>query len=290
MSAVPITALEPAQPRVRSRGRSRYLSALLRGRAVAGLSLIGIVAAIGLIGPLLVRINPDLQSAASLTPPSAQHLLGTDELGRDLLSRVVAGIRVDLIIAFVAVPFATVVGVAIGLLASIGRLLDTVVQRVIDVLFAFPGFILAVLISEILSAGVLAIVVAVIVFTIPIKARISRNLALQLRDREYVLASELLGASKPRILFRHLLPNAADVLIVQLALSMSFAVFIEGGLSFVGLGIQLPQPSLGNILNGALPYLSVASIYAIAPMIPITMLIVGFNLIGDGLNRRLLKN
>lgn len=290
MSTVEASIPVPARPAWHSLPGGRYLRSLFRGRALVGVCLVGVVAAIGIVGPVLLHTDPNFQTADSLASPSVPHLLGTDELGRDLLSRVVAGIRVDLLVAFVAVPLATVLGVAIGLVASSNPVADVLVQRATDVLFAFPGFILAVLISELLSAGVLAIMVAVIVFTIPIKARISRNTVLQLRDREFVLASELVGATQRRVLFRHLLPNAADVLIVQLVLSMSFAVFIEGGLSFVGLGIQLPQPSLGNILNGALPFLSVAPVYAVAPMIPITLMIIGFNLVGDGLNRGLLRH
>ncbi|MHB1533599.1 MAG: ABC transporter permease [Acidimicrobiales bacterium] len=273
----------------RSARKNRYVHSLRSARGLIGLGAVGLVTVIGIVGPFVAPFDPNAQGATTLGPPTLQHLLGTDELGRDLLSRVMDGIRVDLILAFVAVPVASVIGVTVGLLISTRRHLDTVVQRVFDVIFGFPGFILAVLLVEIVGEGLLAIVVTIVVFSIPLKGRITRNAVLQVRDREFVVASRVVGASPRRLLYRHVLPNIMDILIVQLALSMSFAVFIEGGLSFVGLGIQPPAPSLGNVLNEALPYLSIDPLYSIVPMVPIVLLIVGFNLIGDALNRGMLR-
>ncbi len=259
-------------------------------RMRAPMVCVGVVVVAGWLGPVLVTASPTFQTPDSLMPPSPQHLLGTDHLGRDLLSRVVSGIRVDLAVALIAAPIGAILGTAIGLLATVRSPIDTTVQRLFDVLFAFPGFILGVSLAAILRPGAVAIGITIILLSAPRFGRQIRNLVVQLRTREFVLASELIGASKSRILFRRILPNAIDVLIVQLALTMSVAVFVEGGLSFLGVGIQAPQPSLGSLLNQSLPYLSTVPTYAVAPMVPITLLVVGFSLISDGLNRGLLRH
>lgn len=269
----------------RSIAANRYLRALRTGQGLVGVTIVSVVVLLGVIGPFFTHFDPNAQSANAFAGSSTRHLLGTDEFGRDIFTRAIDGIRIDLILSFVAVPVATVIGVSIGLQTSTRRFLDIFVQRVFDVIFGFPGFILAVLLAEIVGPGLLAIIITIIVFSVPLKSRITRNAVLQVRDREFVVASRVVGASQRRLLYRHVLPNILDILIVQLALSMSLAVFIEGGLSFVGLGIQTPAPSLGNLLNEALPYLSLDPLFAIVPMIPIVLLITGFNLVGDALNR-----
>ncbi len=269
--------------------RSRYLIALSSGRGLLGAILVAVVAGSGIFAPLFLGLDPTTQSRDSLLPPSPGHLLGTDELGRDLFARVVHGIRVDILIALIAAPLGAILGTIIGLLGTTRGILDTIVQRTFDVLYAFPGIILAVAVTAIFGPGVLAIIITTVLYSIPDFGRQVRNQVFQLRDREFVVASEVVGASSLRILFRHILPNAVDVLVVQLALSMSFAVFAEGGLSFIGLGVQLPEPSLGNLLFGSLIYMSTHLNYVLTPMIPITLLVVGFNLIGDGLNKSLLR-
>lgn len=271
-------------------GANRYLRALIHGRALLGAVLLLTVLVVGLLGPLVVPGDPNLQTADSLRPPSAGHLMGTDELGRDIMPRVISGIRIDLALAFVVVPIGAALGTIVGLLASARRFIDTALQRLFDVMFAFPGFILAVLIVSIVGPGVLAIAVTIVIFSVPEYGRQVRNLVISIREREFVLASQVVGASTTRILFRHILPNIMDILIVQLALSMSTAVFVEGGLSFVGLGIQSPQASLGSVLNRALIYITSDPSYVLAPIIPISLLVLGFTLIGDGLNRSVLRD
>jgi len=263
--------------------------ALSSGRGLIGVLLVLVVAGTGVIAPLVLALDPTTQSRDSLLPPSWDHLLGTDELGRDLFARTVAGIRVDVGIALVAAPVGAILGTFIGLLGTMRQSVDTMVQRTFDVLYAFPGIFLAVAVTAIVGPGVLAIVITTILYGIPDFGRQVRNQVLQLRDREFVVASEVVGASPRRILVQHILPNAVDVLLVQLALSMSFAVFAEGGLSFIGLGVQLPEPSLGNLLFSSLIYMSTHLDYVLAPMIPITLLVIGFNLIGDGLTMSLLR-
>ncbi len=268
---------------------NRFVAALTTGRGLLGSAIVLVVAGVGLLGPVFLALDPKTQSLDSLTPPGPGHPLGTDELGRDLLARLIYGIRVDILIAVVAAPVGAIIGTVIGLLGTTRGYLDTIVQRTFDVLYAFPGIFLAVSVAVILGPGLFAIIVTSILYSIPDFGRQIRNQVFALRSREFVTASEVVGASQARILFAHILPNAVDVLMVQLALSMSFAVFAEGGLSFIGLGIQLPDPSLGNMLFGSLIYMSSNPNYVLAPIVPITLLVVGFNLMGDGLNKAVLR-
>jgi len=267
----------------------RYVRALVRGRGLVGAAIVVALTAVGLLGPFLTPFDPTQPSSNFLARPGSTHPLGTDEIGRDLLSRVVHGIRVDLLLALVAVPVGAVIGTTVGLLASSHPAADVVAQRIFDVFFAFPGFFIALAIATALTPGVTAIALTIIVFAIPGFGRMTRNQVLLFRGREYVVASRLVGARPFRLLFKHVLPNAADPLVVQLALLMSFAVFIEGGLSFVGFGVQAPQPSLGGLLQRSLPFLATNLNYALSAIVPITALTVGFNLIGDAMNRALLR-
>ncbi|MBJ7603383.1 MAG: ABC transporter permease [Candidatus Dormibacteraeota bacterium] len=271
--------------------RNRYLRALQTPRGLLGLGLVGTIVLLGILAPLLTPYSPTFQiRLQELLPPSGTHPLGTDELGRDLLSRVLNGIRVDLIVAVVAVPAAAILGCLAGLLGAAGPgWWDTTIQRAFDVILAFPAIILGIAVAAILSPGERAIVVTILLANVPIFGRLSRDALISQREREYVVAARLIGVSPVRVLFRHIFPNVVDPLIVQLALSMSLAVFLEGGMSFVGIGIQVPQPSLGNLLNEGLPYLATNVNYAVGPMLTLTALVVGLNLIADALNAGVLR-
>jgi peptide/nickel transport system permease protein len=272
--------------------RNRYLRALRTPSGVLGLTLVAAVVLLGLLAPLLTSYPPTYQlRLQELLAPSSSHPLGTDELGRDLLSRVLNGIRVDLVVAILGVPAAAIIGCLAGLLGAAGpRWLNASLQRTFDVILAFPAIILGIAVAAILVPGERAIVVTILLANVPIFGRLSRDALISQREREYVIAARLIGVSPVRVLLRHILPNVVDPLIVQLALSMSLAVFLEGGMSFVGIGIQVPQPSLGNLLNEGLPYLSTNLNYALGPMLTLTALVVGLNLIADALNAGVLRH
>lgn len=262
------------------------MPALRPAEALGAVLVVAIVIA-GIAAPI-ARQDPLFQTAgASLLPPSGLHPLGTDDLGRDLLSRVLYGIRVDVMVAVAGVPISAVIGTLLGLIGPTSRFTDVAVQRFFDVILAFPILILGIAIASITSAGLPAILATVIIANVPVFGRLARTAYLQQRARDYVLAAEAIGAGPARVVFRHIFPNSVDPLIVQLALSLATAVFVEGGMSFVGVGIRVPEPSLGNILNESLPYLASNPNFALGPMIVFAALVLGLNLIADGLNARL---
>jgi peptide/nickel transport system permease protein len=273
----------------RAARRNRYLRGLLSTRGALGCGLVGGMLVAGLLAPWLSAYPPDAQSSVALLPPNAVHPLGTDDLGRDLLSRELHGIGIDVAIAAGSVPVAGAIGVALAVLGSLARPLETVVQRLFDLAFAFPTLVLALLVTMVAGPGVVAILVAVVLINVPVFGRLALATLRQQRHREYAVAARALGAGPLRVLCRHVLPNAIDPLIVQAALSLSAAVFVEGGLSFVGLGVALPEPSLGNLLGESLPFLIDAPLFAVAPMAAVTALVLGFNLVADGLGQSLAR-
>jgi peptide/nickel transport system permease protein len=267
------------------RRRNPYLRGLLSPRGVGGLSIIGVLVLAGVVGPLCLPYSATFMSRdAMLLPPSAAHLLGTDDLGRDLLARVLAGIRVDLVIGLIGVPIAAVAGTVLAVLGAMSRIVDTVLQRLFDVLLAFPALVLAIAIIAVVGAGEPALVLAIVLANLPIFGRLVRGSVISLREREYVVAARAGGTRPLRLLVRHVLPNATDALVVQFSLSMSTAVLLEGALSFVGIGIQVPQPSLGNILNESIQFLSTNATFALGPLLGLSALVIGFTLVADGLN------
>lgn len=226
----------------------------------------------------------DIDVPNALQPPSGDHWFGTDELGRDVLSRVLVAIQASMQIAVVSVTFAVVVGLTIGVLAGYrGGWLDTVLMRVVDVMFAFPVLLLALAIVAILGPGVPTTILAIgIVFT-PIFARVARASTLGVRTEPYVAVSRAMGAGDLYILRRHIVPNIAGPLIVQTSLSLAFAILSEAALSFLGLGIQPPQPSLGRMIFDSQGFVTLAWWMAVFPGAAIFVIVLAFNLFGDGL-------
>ncbi|MFJ8923053.1 ABC transporter permease [Streptomyces sp. NPDC102415] len=276
------------RPGRRSRPRHPYRTALSTARARTGLVLVGAVVLAGLLAPLLAGHGPTAQSAQSLAALGAPgHPLGTDDLGRDLLSRVLYGIRADLGIIVVAVPLGAALGCLAALLAAAHPVADTVVQRVFDLVLAFPGLILALAVTAILGPGRTPVILVIALAEIPVFGRLLRGSVLVQREREYVTAARVGGSSGRRVLFRHILPNAADPLIVQLAVSLTVAVFIEGAMSFLGVGVRPPEPTLGSVLAQSLPYLSEAPHFAAGPLITVTALVLGLSLVAEALNREI---
>ncbi|WP_063729646.1 ABC transporter permease [Streptomyces sp. RTd22] len=266
--------------------RHPYLTALTTTRGRIGLLLVGLVVLGGLLAPLLTSYDPTDQSGDTLLAPgSAGHLLGTDDLGRDLLSRVLYGIRADLEVIATGVPLGALLGCAFALLAAVHPVLDTVAQRLFDLVLAFPGLILALAITAVLGPGRLPVIVVIALAEIPVFGRQLRGAILVQREREYAVAARVGGTGRVRLLLRHILPNCADPLVVQLALSLTIAVFLEGAMSFLGVGVRPPEPTLGSLLSQALPYLAQAPFFAAGPMVSVTLLVLGFSLLSEALNR-----
>ncbi|MCF2530620.1 ABC transporter permease [Yinghuangia sp. KLBMP8922] len=255
-------------------------------RGIIGLALVGVLLGAGLAAPLLTSHDPNFQSADALVGPgSAGHLYGTDEIGRDLLSRLLYSIRTDLMVVLIAVPLGLLIGGALALVAVTHRVADVAVQRLFDLLLSFPSLILGLTVTAIAGFGAGSIVTVIVLIEIPSFGRMLRGAILVHRDREYAVAARIGGAGPLRLLTRHVLPNAADPVVVQVAVAMSVAVILEGAMSFIGIGIRPPDASLGGMLSASRPYLEDHPFYALGPLVVITALVVGLNLIAEALNR-----
>lgn len=219
-----------------------------------------------------------------LLPPSATHWFGTDDLGRDVFSRVVYGARVSLQVGLISVGIALVIGSLIGVIAGyFGGILGEVLMRVIDILLAFPSILLAILIVAILGPGLTNAMIAIGVVNVPLYARLLRSTTLQVRNQEYIEASQALGSGHTRIIATHILPNCLSPLIVQATLGIGAAILETAGLSFLGLGAQPPTPEWGTMLSNAKDFIRTAPWTLTFPGIAITMVVIAFNLMGDGL-------
>jgi peptide/nickel transport system permease protein len=226
----------------------------------------------------------DVDVPNALQSPSGAHWFGTDELGRDVLSRVLVAVQASMRVAVVSVAFAVVVGVTVGVVAGYrGGWVDTVFMRVVDVMFAFPVLLLALAIVAILGPGVTTTMLAIGVVYAPIFARVARASTLSVRTEPYVAVSRTIGTGHGYILARHVLPNISGPLIVQTSLSLAFAVLSEAALSFLGLGIQPPQPSLGRMIFDSQGFVTLAWWMAVFPGAAIFVIVLAFNLFGDGL-------
>jgi peptide/nickel transport system permease protein len=242
-----------------------------------------VVVAVGATWLAPYGIN-DVDVPSALRGPSGAHWFGTDELGRDVLSRVLVAIQASMKVAVVSVAFAAVVGVTVGVVAGYrGGWLDTVVMRVVDVMFAFPVLLLALAIVAVLGPGVTTTVLAIGVVYTPIFARVARASTLGVRVEPFVQVSRTMGTGHRYILVRHVLPNIAGPLIVQTSLSLAFAILSEAALSFLGLGIQPPEPSLGRMIFDSQGFVTLAWWMAVFPGAAIFVIVLAFNLVGDGL-------
>ncbi len=219
-----------------------------------------------------------------LQAPDSTYLLGTDEFGRDILSRLIAGATNSLTVSVVSVAISGLIGTLLGLLSGYyGGWLDNGVMRLMDLIFAFPAILLALAISAALGPGLTNTVIAISIVYMPIFARVGRGSVLQIKELEYIEASRALGSSHSRLIFRHILPNSLTPTIVQISLALSWAMLTEAALSFLGLGTIPPAPSWGSMLSEARPMMELAPWMAIAPGFAIMIGVMGFNLLGDGL-------
>ncbi len=220
-----------------------------------------------------------------LLPPGGAHLLGTDHFGRDILSLIMVGARTSIAVALVAVGIGISLGVPLGLWAAArrGSLVDEIIMRGNDLVFAFPSLVIAILITAVFGAGAINAIIAIGIFNIPVFARITRGAALSLWEREFILAARVAGKSAARISFEHILPNVTNLLIVQGTIQFSLGILAEAGLSYVGLGAQPPTPSWGRMLADAQTMVSIAPHMALMPGFAIILTVLGLNLMGDGL-------
>lgn len=252
-----------------------------------------VVSAVILVAVLVIALTAswivpygvnDVDVPQALRPPSGAHWFGTDELGRDVLSRVLVAVQASMKVAVVSVLFAAVVGVTLGVLAGYrGGWLDTVVMRIVDVMFAFPVLLLALAIVAVLGPGLTTTILAIGVVYTPIFARVARASTLSVRVEPYVAMSRTMGTGSGYILTRHILPNITGPLIVQTSLSLAFAILSEAALSFLGLGLQPPEPSLGRMIFDSQGFVSLAWWMVVFPGAAIFVIVLAFNLLGDGL-------
>ncbi len=278
------TVAEAAAPPYRFAGETWRRFSRNRG-AVVGLAIVLVYIGMALFADLLAPYSPiDGQLADKLQPPTLAHPLGADELGRDLLSRLLFGARSSLEIQLAAVVFALVIGVAWGLMAGyFGGFVDDVSMRVCDVLLAFPSILLAIAIVAILGNGLVSIVLAVGAVSVPQFARLVRGVVLGIRETEYVEAARAVGESSVSILWRYVLPNATAPIIVQTTLRMATVLLTAAGLNFLGLGVVPPTPEWGGMLSNAREYMFLSVHVTAIPGLAITLVVIGFNLLGDGL-------
>ena len=226
----------------------------------------------------------ELDIPHKLQAPSASHWLGTDSLGRDIVSLLIVGSRVSIAVGVIAVGIGMAFGIALGLLAAVRRgWVEEVVMRLADFTFAFPALLSAILLTAIYGPGLVTSIVAIGIFNVPVFARITRASALVVRSREFVTAARALGKGEWRITFEHVLPNIASILIVQATIQFALAILGEAALSYLGLGTQPPQPSWGRMLNEAQGMMFKAPQLAIWPGLAIALSVLGLNLMGDGL-------
>lgn len=238
-----------------------------------------------LFGPALMPFDPASQELAlRLAAPSRAHPFGLDELGRDILARVLSGARISFLVGIVVVSVSSVVGTLLGAIAGyFGGVLDDVISRVIDTLLAFPGLLLAIALVAVLGPSLANVLFALTIIGWVGYARLVRGQVLRAREFEYVQAARALGAPVSRVLWRHVIPTALPAVVVQATLGMAGAIIGEAGLSFLGLGVQPPTPSWGTMLNGGRAHLLDAPHLTIFPGLAIALLVLGFNFLGDGL-------
>lgn len=253
--------------------------------AVTGLGVTVFVLLCILVVAALMPYSPtEMSFTGVLKPPSWAHLFGTDSFGRDVFTRVLYGARISLLISGAGVALALVIGTVVGMTAAyLGRLYDLVVMRFMDLLFAFPAFVLALFLMVIIGFGVVNVMIAIALVYIPIFARLAHNMTLAVREEAYVQAARLMGQHPLRLLAREVLPNIAAPLMVQASIGVAFGIIIEAGLSFLGLGVQPPTPSLGVIMADGQEYFRRAPWVLTMSGLAVCFALLGLNLLGDGL-------
>lgn len=263
--------------------------------SIIGLVILGLFFALAILGPFLCTYDPLTQDTTIIGQgPSLSHWFGTDYLGRDIFTRIVYGTRVSLFISFTGVLSGSFIGIILGVSAGYyGKWIDTIISRMIDVMLAFPGLLLAIVIVAILGSGTHNTIVAIAVFAIPSIARMVRGVVIANKDAQYVGAAKVMGEPGWRIILTHIIPNSVSQIIVNITLNLGTAILTSSSLSFLGLGVQPPSPEWGAMLNKAKDVLRMNPWEAIFPGLAITLVVMSFSLVGDGLRDALdpkLKN
>jgi peptide/nickel transport system permease protein len=281
--------LEPTSPELISHGRHPFHQALIGAWQIPtgriGILILTVIVLAAIAAPLITQAGPDVQFRGhELEAPSLSHVFGTDNLGRDMFSRVVYGARTSLLAGVMAVFVGASVGISTGLFAGYaGGWVDATIMRFYDALLTFPTILLAIVVVTIMGPSLLGISIAIGIAQMPLDARLTRSVVLSQRERDYVLAARSLGATGRRIAIFHILPNTLPVLLVQLSLSMGAAVLTEGGLSFLGLGTQPPTPSWGGMLDDSRAYMRDAPWFGFWPGLMLALLLVALNYLSDAL-------
>ena len=263
----------------------RWRRALRHPNFAAGLVITGAIVGTALCSLVYTPRDPlQMEIAARLQPPSIAHQMGTDQFGRDILSRVMRGAVASLAVGMVAVAIGLGVGVVLGTAGGwLGGWLDEATMRVADAIYGFPAVLSALLVTAVFGPGVLIAMVAVGIAYVPVFARLARASILSLREQDFVMAARALGARDGVVVWRHVLPNTVSPLIVQATISFPLAILAEAALSYLGLGTQPPNPSWGLMLRDAQNFLALSPWFAIFPGAAIALAVLGFNLLGDGL-------
>jgi peptide/nickel transport system permease protein len=250
-----------------------------------GLFLVSVLVIVGVFGETLAPQDPNLMVFTNqFAPPSLEHPFGADDFGRDILSRIMVGARISLMVGVISVSLAATVGTFLGMIAGYGsRVLDEVIMRSMDVLFAFPTILLALSVMAILGKGVENAMIAIGIVYIPIFARIARSSVLSVKNEEFILVAQALGGGDGWILWKHIFPNILAPIIVETSLSLSFAILAEAALSFFGLGMQPPDPSWGRMLSEGREFFNQSVWLGLFPGLAIMFSVMGFNFLGDGL-------
>ncbi|MFU8888793.1 MAG: ABC transporter permease [Trueperaceae bacterium] len=281
-----VVAVDPAQEGPIGHRKNALQRFFRHPTGVVGLSIIGFFIVISLLAPVLRPYDAarDRDLRARLNPPSAEHWFGTDELGRDMFTRVWHGGRISLRVGLIAVAIAVVIGTLLGLVAGyVGGRIDMAIVWLVDILMAFPGILLAIAIVAVLGPSLTNAMIAISVTQIPRYARIIRSVVLSLRESEYVQAARALGSSPVRIVAQHILPNSLSPLVVQLTLSIGVAILDVAALGFLGLGAQPPNPEWGLMIRDGFAQFLRAPWMSIFPGLAIYLSVVGFNLLGDAI-------
>lgn len=253
--------------------------------ALAGGAIVVALFVISLLAPLISPYDPSAINAwRVLSPPSMQHWFGTDELGRDVLSRVLFGARISLKVGFVAVGIAVVIGTTVGLISGYySGLVDTVMMRLVDIMLCFPAFFLILAVITFLEPSIWYIMIIIGLTGWMGVARLVRAETLSIREMEYIMAARCIGCSNSRIIFRHILPNAISPVLVAATLGVAGAILTESALSFLGIGVQPPTPSWGNILTSGKDYIEFAWWLSLFPGLAILVTVLAYNLLGEGI-------
>jgi len=286
MSTQATPVIEETEQIARKSGFRRFVRVFLnRALVVFGMVIIMIFILTAIFAPLIAPYGPNDQDIVNnLQQPSREHLLGTDALGRDTLSRIIYGSQISLEVGLIVVAISAIVGMTLGLIAGyFGGWTYTIIMRVVDAMMAFPMLILTLLIAAVLGQGVSNVIIALSVGLMPIYARLMCGQVISVKANDYILAGHSIGADNIRIMLRHVLPNCFPPLIVMITMMLGSTILAEAGLSFLGVGIAPPTPAWGGMVNDGRMYLLELPVLSFAPGLAIMLVVFSFNMVGDGL-------